>query len=303
MDGSAAVTRRFARSSSVLILPSMRWKGFLVAFSCAWALSACSLMHPAAPSEPGPPPATRKLAQPEDLAFLRARPAAQSGAGRIIYIGVYGGQVPGWDAAPRYFIPKDWPSYQKLSGEEGLSQIAYHDSLMHVLALEIARRFPESVTLMIKGDGEVVADVARYLYSPGDRLYLVGHSQGAAAVAEAALRLKESNIPIAMLAEQESFFGYEIVPSNVAEAFNFYVPTTFSICPGRVKLIAEAPERTRVENIAVPEPQGPFNGACAPHRNIDSDPRVWKPLLQYIDAKEAAPDAPFAPARAAGKDR
>jgi hypothetical protein len=36
---------------------------------------------------------------------------------------------------------------------------------MHVLALEIARRFPESVTLMIKGDGEVVADVARYLYS------------------------------------------------------------------------------------------------------------------------------------------
>lgn len=295
------MTRRFTRSSSVLILASMRWKGFLVAFSCAWALSACSLMHPPAPSEPGPPPATRKLAQPQDLAFLRARPAAQSGAGRIIYIGVYGGQVPAWDAAPRYFIPKDWPSYQKLGGEEGLSQIAYHDSLMHVLALEIARRFPESITLMIKGDGEVVADVARYLYSPGDRLYLIGHSQGAAAVADAALRLKERNIPIAMLAEQESFFGYEIVPSNVAEAFNFYVPATFSICPGRVKLKAEAPERTRVENIAVPEPQGPFNGPCAPHRNIDSDARVWKPLLEYIVASAGAkPDAPLQPA-AAGK--
>jgi len=250
-------------------------------------------MHPSAPSEPGPPPATRKLAQPQDLAFLRMRPAAQSSAGRIIYIGVYGGEIPGWDAAPRYFMPKDWPAYQNLSSEEDLARIAYHDSLMHVLALEIARRIPDSITFMIKGDGEVVADVAQYLYSPGDRLVLIGHSQGGAAVADAALRLKERNIPIAMLIEQESFFGYEIVPANVAQAFNFYVPTTFSICNGRVKLKAEDPAATRVDNIAIPDPKGPFNGPCAPHRNIDSDPRVWKPLLEQIvasaDAKKAAP--------------
>lgn len=278
----------------------MRLKGLLIVFAFASVLSACSLVHPSEPIEPGPPPATRKLEQPQDLAFLRAAPpAAQSGAGRIIYIGVYGGQVPGWDAAPRYFIPKDWPAYQKLSGEEGLSRIAYHDSLMHVLGLEIGRRFPDSITLMIKGDGEVVADVARYLYSPGDRLYLIGHSQGAAAVADAALRLKERNIPIAMLAEQESFFGYAVVPANVAEAFNFYVPTTFSICPGRVKLEAENPAATRVANIAVPDPWGPFNGPCAPHRNIDSDPRVWKPLLQHIvESAGAKPDAPLQPASA-----
>ena len=259
-------------------------------------------MHLSAPGEPGPPPATRKLAQPQDLAFLRVRPAAQSGAGRIIYIGAYGGQVPGWDAAPRYFMPKDWPAYQNLTGEDGLSRIAYHDSLMHVLALEIARRIPDSITLMIKGDGEVVADVARYLYSPGDRLYLIGHSQGGAAVAEAALKLKEANVPIAMLIEMEGFFAHDIVPSNVAQAFNFYVPTTFSICPGEAKLKAEDPAATRVANIAVPDPWGPFNGPCAPHRNIDSDPRVWKPLLQQIlESAGAPPAAPLQPASAGNR--
>jgi pimeloyl-ACP methyl ester carboxylesterase len=284
----------------------MRAKCGVALLAFAWALSACALTHPSAPSEPGPPPATKKLMQTEDLAFLRVRPATHPQRGRIIYIGVYGGQVPSWDGA-RYFIPKDWPAYQKLSrGEEDYRRIAYHDSLMHVLALEIARLFPESITLMIKGDGEVVADVARYLYSPGDRLYLIGHSQGAAAVADAALRLKDVGVPIAMLIEMESFLGHPIVPPNVLQAFNFYVPTTFSICPGRVKLEAEVPAATRVHNIAVADPWGPFNGTCAPHRNIDSDSRVWKPVLQYIVDSESAgatPDAPLQPARAGGPGR
>src|SRR5689334_3016000 len=159
-------------------------KRILAILALAFALSACSLMHPSAPSEPGPPPATRKLTRPEDLAFLRVRQAAYAERGRIIYIGVYGGATPQWEGA-RYFIPQDWPSYQKLTDEEDLRRIAYHDSLMHVLALEIARRFPDSIALMIKGDSEVVADVARYLYEAGDKLYLIGHSQGGAAIADA----------------------------------------------------------------------------------------------------------------------
>lgn len=273
----------------------------LTAFTLA--LSACSLMDPSVPSEPGPPPATKKLTRPEDLAFLRLRPAANAQRGRIIYIGVYGGQVPAWEGA-RYFIPKDWPPYQKLSGEEALRRIAYHDSLMHVLALEIARLFPDSITVMIKGDSEVVADVARYLYSPGDRLYLIGHSQGGAAVADAAVTLNVAGIPIDMLVEQEGFLAYDVVPPNVVQAFNFYVPTDFSICPGRAKLKAEAPAATRVLNIPIDNPWGPFNGLCASHRNIDSDPRVWKAVLQYIvESVPRAPDAPLAPANAAAIGR
>lgn len=273
-----------------------------ILFSCLAALSACSLTQPSAPGEPGPPPATKKLARPDDLSFLRVQSAAAR-QGRIIYIGVYGGQVPTWEGA-RYFIPKDWPSYQKLSGEEELARIAYHDSLMHVLALEIARRFPDSVTVMVKGDTEVVAEVARYLYAPGDKLYLVGHSQGGAVVADAAVALRDARIPIQMIAEMEGFLAYRIVPRNVIQAFNFYVPTTFSICPGRDKLEAEDPAATRIVNIAVPDPWGPFNGPCAPHRNIDSDPRVWKPVLQYIIESAGEPAAiPLQPASAGGKGR
>src|SRR4051812_16241330 len=176
----------------------------LLSLAFASCVSACALMHSSAPTEPGPPPVRKKLVRAEDLAFLRVRPAARAAQGRIVYIGVYGGQVPSWDCA-RYFIPTAWPPYQKLKGDEGLSRIAYHDSLMHVLALEIARIFPDSITVMIKGDAEVVADVARYLYTPGDKLYLIGHSQGGAVVAEAAVALKDAGVPITMLAEMEGF--------------------------------------------------------------------------------------------------
>lgn len=252
----------------------------VVVVASLFFFAGCAVTQPK-PSEPGPPPATLALAKPEDLAFLRARPAGDRSRGRIIFIGVYGGDVPSWETA-RYFIPEDWPPYQSFREENDLKRIAYHDSLMHVLALEISRRFPDSIALMIKGDSEVVADVVKYLYSPGDKLYITGHSQGGAVVADAVHELKKANIPVQMLAEMEGFLAYEIVPANVVQAFNFYVPSAFALCPGRVALKAEAPARTRVTNVPIPDPWGPFSGFCAAHRNIDSDPRVWKPVLQYI---------------------
>ncbi len=243
--------------------------------------AGCAVTQPK-PSEPGPPPLTKKFTRPDDLAFLRVRPAdTRSPHGRIIFIGVYGGDVPSWEGA-RYFIPKDWPPYRNLREEDELNRIAYHDSLMHILALQIARLFPDSITLMIRGDSEVVADVVKYLYSPGDKLYIVGHSQGGAVAADAVHELKKARIPVQMTAQMEGFQADERVPSNVIQAFNFFVPSTFSFCPGRAKLVAEDPAATRVTNVPIPDPWGPFSGFCAAHRNIDSDPRVWKPVLQYI---------------------
>ncbi|HEY2986453.1 MAG TPA: hypothetical protein VGL11_01935 [Candidatus Binatia bacterium] len=244
-------------------------------------LASCSATQ-APPSEPGPPPRTIKFTSPDQLAHLRVRPAAgRSRRGRIIYIGVYGGEVPSWDRA-RYFVPKDWPPYKNLIDEEGLARVAFHDSLMHVLGLEISRHIPDSIALMIKGDTDVVTDAVKYLYSAGDKLYLVGHSQGGAVVADAVRELKKAAIPVQMLALMEGFQSYGTVPSNVAQAFNFYVPSKFSFCPGRVKLDAEDPAATRVTNVPIENPWGPFTGFCAEHRNVDSDPRVWKPVLQYI---------------------
>lgn len=258
-----------------------------LSLAAALALSACAAIQ--APLEPGPPPETARLGKPEDLASFRARPAGAPG--RIVYIGVYGGEIPPWERA-RYFIPKDWPPYQKLASDDELGRIAYHDSLMHVLALWISRLFPDSLALMIKGDSEVVTDVAKYLYAPGDKLYLIGHSQGGAVVADAALALGKAGIPVALLVQMEGFQSSGVVPGNVAQAFNFYVPSTFAICPGRVKLEAEDPAATRVTSVAVPDPWGPFHGACAAHRNIDSDPRVWKPLLEYMIQSAGAEAGP-----------
>ncbi|MGH7829782.1 MAG: hypothetical protein ACREP8_06350 [Candidatus Binatia bacterium] len=174
--------------------------------------------------------------------------------------------------------------------EEELNEIAFHESLMHVLAIRISRLFPDSITLMIRGDSDVVADVIRYLYSPKDKIYLAGHSQGGAVIARAVYELKEKGIPVQMMAQLEGFFSDVIVPSNVAQAFNFYVPSSFALCPGRVKIEAEAPSLTRVSNVPVSNPWGPFTGPCAEHRNIDSDPRVWKAILHYIIDSADSPD-------------
>ena len=244
-------------------------------------VAGCAAIQPL-PPEPGPPPKTTKFTRPDELAFLRVIPAGDhSHRRRIIYIGVYGGETPPWDRA-RYFNPKDWPPYKNLREEEELNRIAFHDSLMHVLAIQITRLFPNSVTLMIRGDREVVTDVVRYLYSPGDKIYLVGHSQGGAVVGDSVYEFKKRGIPVQMMAQMEGFRSHIIVPSNVAQAFNFYVPSNFAFCPGRDKLEAEAPAVTRVSNVPVADPRGPFTGFCAEHRNIDSDPRVWKTILQYI---------------------
>jgi hypothetical protein len=94
--------------------------------------------------------------------------------------------------------------------------------------------------------------------------------------------LKKAGIPVQMMAQMEGFLSYEVVPANVIQAFNFYVPSRFAVCPGRTKLVAENPALTKISNIPIADPWGPFTGPCALHRNIDSDPRVWKPVLQYI---------------------
>lgn len=229
-----------------------------------------------------PIPEPKKFTSPSDLSDLsNEMPGAHSTASKIIYIGVYGGEVPSWDRA-RYFNPKEWSHYRDVRQEDEFNEIAFRESLMHVLAIQISRLFPRSITLMIRGDSEVVVDVAKYLYSPGDKIYLVGHSQGGAVIGQAVYELKQRGIPVQMMAQMEGFLSYAKVPSNVVQAFNFYVPSNFALCPGRDKLEAEVPALTRVSNVPIPNPWGPFTGPCAEHRNIDSDPRVWKTMLQYI---------------------
>lgn len=207
---------------------------------------------------------------------------------KVIFIGVYGGSLPPWENAA-WFDPQMWPPYRAidLKNETELNRIAYHDSLMHVVALHIGKLFPNNLTLMIQGDSNVVSDTIDLIYVRGDRLFLTGHSFGGRVIGEVARDLAKKSIPVEMVAYIESFWSSGVIPSNVRQAFNFYVPISFAVCPGLNAIKAEDERVTRVINIAVPDPIGPYSGFCAEHRNIDSEPRAWKPLVEYLKLQAA----------------
>ena len=202
---------------------------------------------------------------------------------KVIFIGVYGGNPPPWEKAA-WLDPQRWPFYRTmdLQNETELDRIAYHDSLMHVVALHVGKLFPNNLTLMIQGDSDMVSDIISLVYAPGDRLFLAGHSFGGRVVGEVARDLSKKAIPVEMVAYIESFWSSGLIPANVRRAFNFYVPVSFAVCPGLSAIDAENDQTTQLFNIAVPDPTGPYSGFCAEHRNIDSDPRVWKALVEYL---------------------
>jgi len=255
--------------------------GFLFV-AISFLVAGCAVDGLFTSGNPRPIPRRIKFTGPSDLSHVvQQNGGAAAGTGRIIFIGAYGGDSPSWDEA-RYFNPKDWPPYRSVLGEEEYNDIAFYESVMHVLAIQISRLFPNSITLMIKGDSVVVREVIQYLYRPGDKIYLAGHSQGGAVIIDVTHQLKKLAIPVQMIAHMEGFLSYIVVPSNVARAFNFYAPVGLALCPGREKLVPETPALTEVSNVPINNPRGPFTGLCAGHRNIDSDPRVWKMALQYV---------------------
>ena len=239
------------------------------------------------------PPGTSWQATP----FKRANTAAQVAAelptlslpapgGRIIFIGVHGGNPPTWEDA-EWFDPQQWLPYRAIDVQDrsAVTEIAYHESVMHVTALQIGRHFPNSVTIMIRGDSQVVSDLLDAIYRVGDRILLAGHSFGGRVVEELARDLKRREIVVDALVYIESFWSNGVVPNNVKRALNFYVPASFTLCRSLETIKAEDPIGTEAINIAIPNPRGPYSGICAEHRNIDSDPRVWKDIFDRIITK------------------
>jgi hypothetical protein len=254
-----------------------------VCWSLALALFGCSGVDEHARGKT--PWVAVKLAKAKSATDIRSRLPALSDDPRhkkIIFIGVQGGNPPPWDDA-EYFDPQQWPPYRNvdLRDEAELNRIAYHESVMHVIALSLARRYPGSVTLMIRGDSGVVTDILDAIYSPGDKILLAGHSFGGGVIEEVAKDHRRRNIPIELLAYIESVWSSGVVPKNVKRAVNFYVPAHAALCPGQSRIQAEDEGATLLLNLPVPDPQGPYGGFCAAHRNIDSDPRVWKPLMEF----------------------
>jgi hypothetical protein len=239
------------------------------------------------------PPSTAWQATPLKRVSTAAQIAADlpslklpAPAGRIIFIGVHGGNPPPWEEA-EWFDPQQWLPYQAIDLEDqrAVTEIAYRESVMHVAALQIGRYFPNSITIMIRGDSQVVSDLLDAIYRVGDRILLVGHSFGGRVVEELARDLKRRRIVVDALVYIESFWSNGSVPNNVKRALNFYVPAAFTFCRGLETIKAEDPIGTKAINIAIPNPHGPYDGLCAEHRNIDSDPRVWKGIFDYVITK------------------
>ena len=135
--------------------------------------------------------------------------------GRVIFIGVHGGNPPTWENA-EWFDPQQWLPYQAidLQDQRAVSEIAYRESVMHVAALQIGRHFPNSITIMIRGDSQVVSDLLDAIYCVGDRILLVGHSFGGRVIEELARDLKQRRIAVDALVYIESFWSNGSVPNK-----------------------------------------------------------------------------------------
>lgn len=242
-------------------------------------------------------PRLKNLDQLTEIYDLKYSNTTTSTTNKKIYVGVYGGNLPP-ESEAEGFDPQHWPPYQQVNpfSDNELSQIAFQESVLNVIGLRIAKQFPDSVTLVIRGDGDVVAETVERFYFTGDRVYLAGFSFGGNAVVEAAQALKQKGIPVAMTAQIDSIGFRDVIPSNVARAFNFHSVGDF-FCPGKNKIVAEDPCVTLVTNQSIPDPKGPFTwGTCTVHRNMDSDPRVWKTIVDYILQSDTDTSQPMADA-------
>lgn len=119
------------------------------------------------------------------------------------------------------------------------------------------------------------------------RVILYGHSWGASEADDVARRLQQAGVPVLLLVEVD---GVEkrrqddsVIPSNVAEAINFY--QTDGLLHGRSRITAADPAATRIlgnvhltyKHNDVPTPGYSWFARHFTHRHIEieNDPRVW----------------------------
>jgi hypothetical protein len=224
--------------------------------------------------------------------FVSAPP---TGGSKIIYVGVCGAGCfddYGWyDPRERYSYID--PLNDTLLNAFGQGKFDAADSGLDAIGLRIGKLFPTSVTLVAgfslevgviaKGAVDAVVALAVGQYKPGDQIYLVGHSSGGAIVQKVTKKLSEKRIPVAGMGLIDAVSTDTTVPTNVARAFNFYYPKSFS-CPiwGITRIVSAQNSGTIVSNVRIDAPVGPDSSLCGGHMNMDNDPLVWRPILDFM---------------------
>lgn len=135
-------------------------------------------------------------------------------------------------------------------------------------------------------------------------LILYGHSWGASAAVLLARELQRDGIPVALTIQVDSVRkngqNDSIIPSNVAEAINFYQPD--GIVHGRTRIVAADPARTKIlGNLRFKYEQEPAECRAYPwydkfffkgHTAIECDPRVWTQVDTLIRTRLPSPPKP-----------
>jgi len=130
------------------------------------------------------------------------------------------------------------------------------------------------------------------------RIILYGHSWGASEAVTVARQLQEENIPVLLTIQVDSIEKRHendvVIPSNVAEAVNFYQPHGW--IHGESEIRAADPERTKIiGNFRFDYSKQPVRCYAAypwwdrrlatSHTEIECDPAVWDRVEALIRAK------------------
>jgi pimeloyl-ACP methyl ester carboxylesterase len=180
-----------------------------------------------------------------------------------------------------------------------------HDDRKHSevqLAENLRRDFPSGVYVAVFENRRREAARREILRRVGShrkdaRIILYGHSWGAAAVVTLARELERDGIAVRLTVQVDSIrkFGQDdsVIPSNVAEAANFYQPR--GMLRGRRMIRAADPERTHIlgnfridyRGSSIQCAEYPWHARvfAKPHIQIECDPSVWNRVEALIRSK------------------
>jgi len=231
-------------------------------------------------------------------------------AAKIIYIGVCGAAKIGDECRKDsgWYDPRDEEDFRSFNPllDSDLEGLALYSSGFDSIGLRVGTLLPNSVTLIAsfsmltsladlgsfagfnRQTSSIIVDIVKQFYRSDDKVYLVGHSLGGGIVVDAARILKEENIPVELAGIADGIMIDKKISSNVARAMNYYNPN--GVCPLKLlvatDITQDSQSLTEVSNTPVvdPPPQGPSDDSepCGGHKNMDNDPRVWKPFMNYI---------------------
>ena len=202
---------------------------------------------------------------------------------RVIVIGFVGG-----------FARSDDQKHPEVQFAESLREHYRSDIYAEVFGNHHGRKALHEVMRLLDTDGNGALSSAE---KDNARIIIYGHSWGAAETVVLARELGKRDIPVLLTIQLDSIakFGRNdsMIPSNVADAINFY--QSRGPLHGRAQIFATNPAQTRIlGNLHMTYKDHPircdnypwfartFN---KPHHEIENDPRVWDHAASLIDSE------------------